>query len=483
MKRNRILFCSVCCLLLVLAVGGLSAGASEPEALRSLEADITGDGVPELLELYGPSAGPYTVRAFLVTPSGNIELNLTPDLSSRCLLLFADSVREEDKHLAADLYSAALQEDGGTAAETPSEEKAPEKAGAALPPAEPGTRFAFGRCEQNTFAADGPEPILWRVLDTDDETGNVLVMSEYGLITMKYNRKNVRTDWADADVRTWLNYTFLAGFTEEEQELIVRTEVSGSEDKVFLLDAAEIRRYLREPYICYATLWAKEHEEKGAYVNQDTGGSSWLVRMDSTDRLINVVGGAGQLHVPAEGSRLKNIMTTADNVVRPAMWVKREAIGEEAGLYDFSRYARAKMDISTRSGPTTGYNGLGDYRVNGHWVRVLSRVNDGSIWWRQIEFEYNQELVRCYTGLKRVDIPIDRVPDESGPLGTATVIAESEAYYGPGIIYKKQPERFLPPVGTVGTVYARENGWVFLEYQAPEYLVRLWLPEAAVSAE
>ena len=354
----------------------------------------------------------------------------------------------------------------------------------AAAPLPTGYRFAFGRFEQNTFGGDGPDPIIWRVLDTDEATGNVLVLSEYGLITMKYNRKNKMTKWGESDVRNWLNGDFLSSFTEEERQQIVTTTVSGSEDTVFMLNAEEIRKYLSEPYLCYATLWAKKHNEKGAYVNKETGGSSWLVRMDSTDKLINIVGGAGGLHIPAEGSKVRNDMTTADNVVRPAMWVKREAIGRETGIYNFSLYARAKMEIATRSGPTTGYNGLGNYNIKGDLVRVVSRVFDGSIWWLQIEFDYKGAIVRCYTGLKRVDIPIEKVPDEAtSPIGTGTVIRAADAYYGPGTYYKKQVDKYIPEVGTSGDIYARENGWIFLEYETAECLVRVWLPEDAVAVD
>ena len=486
-KSICIALCLAMFILPGLAMKGFSAAAetADSQCLLSMEADITGDGAPELLELYAPDEGRYEIRAFLVTNAGNIELNLSRELRSECMLLMADSVRDSDRMLAASLYEAALSAEDEETPATPAETETPtpESTESVLPRPEPGYRFAFGHYEQDTLINNGPEPIIWRVLAVDDATGNVLVMSEYGLLTMKYHRKNVQISWADSDVRNWLNNTLLAGFTEEEQALIVPTTVSGSEDMIFMLDAAEIRKYLREPYVCYASMWAKEHDEKGAYVNKDMGGSSWLVRMDSTDKLINIVGGGGVLYIPAEGSKMRNTLTTADNVVRPAMWVKPEAVGEAATMYDYSKYAKAKMDISTRSGPATEYNGLGDYRVRGNWVKVLSRVFDGNIWWLQIEFDYKNDLIRCYTGLKRVDIEIERVPDESGPIGTGIVIAESDAYYGPGVYYKKQPERFLPPVGTTGTVYDRENGWVFLEWQGPEYPIRLWLPESAVAVE
>lgn len=491
METGNRFFRTAVCFLLAMALGIAGTAFSEvagSECLATTEKDLTGDGIPELLELY-QAGGSYAVKAYLVTAAGNIELNLTEDLNAECLMAFGDALRDTDKTLAAACYAAALAGPTEEPTSEPAAEVTPESASASEPeenasvqetiPA--GTRFVFGRFEQNK-SGDGPDPIVWRVLDTDAE-GNLLVMSEYGLITMKYNRKNVPTRWGESGVRNWLNKDFMASFTEDEQNLIVRKEISGSIDAVFILDAGEIRRYLREPYLCFATGYARRHGERGAYVNKDTRGSSWLVRMDATDKFINIVGGAGALQIPAEGSKVRNVMTTADNVVRPAMWVKPGAAAQAVSASESACFAPAKMKISTRSGPTTGYNGLGDYPIEGDLVKVISRVHDGSIWWLQIEFAYKGSLVRCYTGLKRVDIPIGVVPDEAtSPIGTGTVVERvAQAYYGPGTMYKPLRDDFIPDVGVTGQIYAKENGYYFLEYQAPEYLVRIWLPESAVA--
>ena len=347
---------------------------------------------------------------------------------------------------------------------------------------QPGYHFYFGSFEQDGFQVNGEEPIVWQVLEVDQTRNMVLAISEYGLYTMKYHRNDKQTRWSDTDVRNWLNSTFLASFSPAERNAIIRTTVSGSEDDVFLLNSEQITRYLRSPYICYATPWALSHGEKGAYINEDTGGSSWLVRTDVAKQRIAWVGGAGQLYSP-EGKRGVNHLTTKDNVVRPAIWVTMDAVGREATDYGFPLYARAIMDIATRSGPTTGYTGLGSYKVNGQAVRVLSRVNDGSIWWLQIEFEYNNKIIRCYTGLKRVGINISRVPDEpQGTVRTGIVIAAVPAYYGPGKDYKEMPAKLTPEAGTYGTIISETNGWVCFEYDYPQgkETARVWMPAEAV---
>jgi len=152
--------------------------------------------------------------------------------------------------------------------------------------------------------------------------------------------------------------------------------------------------------------------------------------------------------------------------------------------YNWNLYAEAIMDLSTRSGPSTGYNGLGDYKMLGQQVKVLSRVSDGSIWWLQVEFEYNNELVRCYTGLKRIGIDISTVPDEVNAARKNVVVKDnSKASYGPGTTYKKQNQKYVPETGTIAQIVATENGWVCVEYPWGKYQVRAWLPEKAVTTD
>ena len=345
----------------------------------------------------------------------------------------------------------------------------------------PGYHFAFGSFEQDNLSVNGKEPIVWRVLDTDESSGFVLAVSEFGLYTMKYHRNNKRTAWGETDVRDWLNSSFLSAFTQDELQQVRLTDASGSVDRFFLLDSDQITRYLSGPYLCYATPWALLNGEEGAYVNEDTGASSWLVRTDVAEKRIAWVGGGGQLYSPT-GKKGVNYLNTKDNVVRPAMWIRREACGNAVYQYGFPLYARTNQRISTRSGPSTAYNGLGDYfSGGGELVRVLSRAHDGSIWWLEIEFEYNGVLVRCYTGLKRVDVNIGRVPDDpAGFLGQGTVLSGDNAYYGPGTWYKLMPVNLTPPAGTVGKVIKQESGWYCFEYDGTDGPVRVWLPAGAL---
>lgn len=356
--------------------------------------------------------------------------------------------------------------------------------GAELEIAEDNT-FYFGRFEQDSSMLTEPEPILWRILDVDWGSGNMLALSEYGLYTMNYHHsKDTPTLWGDSDVRNWLNRDFAAAaFTEEERKHIAETQVSDSTDRVFLLDEAQIKKYLTEPYLCKATPYALA---TGAYVNEKTNTSSWLVRTDLATERIPWVGGAGTLYSQT-GSKGVNYQTSSDNVVRPAMWINREEIND--GVLREQERARPKIvvptldsTISTRSGPSQQYNGIGDYREV-YEVEVLSCCSDGSTMWLEVEFPYKGLMIRCYTGLKRVAVDIGDVPaDPYGTVGTAAVIREPSAYYGPGTNYKKQVEKFTPTVGTAGEVIGEENGWYCFQYEMIEEgskiptQVRVWLP-------
>ena len=349
---------------------------------------------------------------------------------------------------------------------------------------QPGDRFRFGRFEQDLFTVNGPDPIVWRVLDTDDAAGLVLAVSEMGLYTMAYHHDNNQTAWGDTDVRAWLNTAFAGSFSEDELSQVAVTTVSGSEDRFFLLDSDQITRYLREPYLCYATPRALKEKKPGAFVNEETGGSSWLVRTDTAKKRIAWVGGAGALYSPT-GKRGVNYLKSNDNAVRPAMWIRKEACTDIVTDFTVPLYARTNQRLSTRSGPSTGFSGLADYfDEGGEVVRVLSRANDGTIWWLEIEFEYNGMLVRCYTGLKRIDIAISRVPDDrAGFLYNATVAQDGTAYYGPGTNYKHMPPKLTPAAGTAGCVVKEENGWCCFEYPGEgRETYRVWLPADVFSA-
>lgn len=153
------------------------------------------------------------------------------------------------------------------------------------------------------------------------------------------------------------------------------------------------------------------------------------------------------------------------------------------GALSAAQASTLKMRISTRSGPATEYDETGSF-FNKTWqteqVDVISRSFDGNIWWLQIDFFSGSKHYRTYTGLKRVNIDIDAVPDEA-VLGSGVLTADAAAYAGPGKNYVRWKTDVAQ--GTEVTIYAEENGYVQVEYYESRYpaLRRTWVRSKLVN--
>ena len=156
--------------------------------------------------------------------------------------------------------------------------------------------------------------------------------------------------------------------------------------------------------------------------------------------------------------RLMAVLLTAALTVPMDMPGARAA---EAG-----RQAYLKMKLAARTGPGTWYDEPGSFFINDYKntrVNVLSRAWDSrnSIWWLQVEFTWRGTPYRVYTGLKRVNINIDLVPEET-VLGTSRTRRSSTAYWGPGTAYAAS--RYDVPSGRSVTVLDVENGYAQVEF-------------------
>ena len=144
--------------------------------------------------------------------------------------------------------------------------------------------------------------------------------------------------------------------------------------------------------------------------------------------------------------------------------------------------AGLKMRLSTRSGPSPLYDEPGSFFFS-NWqtttVRVLGKAwdNTNGIWWVLVDFENKGTKYRAWTGLKRVDVNIDRVP-EIYASGSGTVYP-TEAYYGPGGSYARCAG--ISQAQQV-TLYGRENGYVEVEFYDSYAGLnrRCWVPASAV---
>ena len=171
----------------------------------------------------------------------------------------------------------------------------------------------------------------------------------------------------------------------------------------------------------------------------------------------------------------------------PAATAKEPAQQQAAVVYE-SRPdvtgAKLLMKLSTRSGPGTQYDGAGTF-FGKNWqsqkVRVLGKYWDGSIWWVLVDFSNGGKAsYRVWTGLKRVDVDINKVKDYYAK-GQGTVSSTTETYRGPGGKYAKAN------VSINGwkdvEAYGRENGYVEVEFQQGSKWYRLWVPENVTSID
>ena len=139
--------------------------------------------------------------------------------------------------------------------------------------------------------------------------------------------------------------------------------------------------------------------------------------------------------------------------------------------------------LSTRTGPSTAYDEPGTFFNGETWkgqtVDVLTRAMGSGTWWLQVEFSADGSRYRVYTGLKRVKVNIDDVPEEV-PLGTATLASRGAVigFYGPGTDYAVI-RREIPAFAKV-TVYALENDYALIDFydKAADYDRRAWVKAA-----
>ena len=248
-----------------------------------------------------------------------------------------------------------------------------------------GDIVTFGRYEQDNDPSNGKEPIEWRVLEVDDASGRVLLLSLYGLDVQPYEAGHQGTrlvTWESCSLRKWLNGTFLNdAFTWDEQSGILtsyhgdndasssvyfRTGPEGdrqAEDRVFLLsyhDADSLYFYETRDNGSFSFLVTSDKERrcgvteyaaaKGAFVSRehDVNGRPtcrWWLRTPRTlnGRTYNayIVRTGGDIDIDGPGAGYM--------AVRPAVWVEKSALGRarsDAGETMAAVFDRTNSPIS-----------------------------------------------------------------------------------------------------------------------------------------
>ncbi len=141
------------------------------------------------------------------------------------------------------------------------------------------------------------------------------------------------------------------------------------------------------------------------------------------------------------------------------------------------------MKLATRSGPGTEYAEPGTF-FGSNWqkqtVRVLKKDYDGSVWWVQLDFRNgSKSSYRVWTGVKRVDVDLDKVTQETA-MGECDVRPTSQTWYGPGGNYAKA--KVTIPSPAYGVVYQIENGYADVEFMCYDSGVRnrVWVSLDAI---
>lgn len=175
------------------------------------------------------------------------------------------------------------------------------------------------------------EKIDWYVVDIDEVADTALLVSVKAVDVVQYHKNKRSTNWADCDLRHWLNDTFFfLAFDQEERENYIQTStVEGSKDKVYILSKKEAKQYLSAmggswlltkcSNLCKTTdtatgtrIYNYDHSKNSS------GGYPWWLRSTTTAEKADLVGASGY---DPEKQMPNNPPTSKDNGVRPVILV------------------------------------------------------------------------------------------------------------------------------------------------------------------
>lgn len=218
--------------------------------------------------------------------------------------------------------------------------------------------FYMGTYEQDNNSENGEEKIEWTILEESD--GKRLVISSYTIDMMPIESapgSRDCVDWADSEIRRWLNTEFLEKhFTEEERHRILDTEIeyvggkTGDSfkinkvtDKVFYLSYDEAIKYFNQ---CRDNLMGKGMTDLAFYnissYNREKIKNGTAVNDSKLSGLVTRDKGETEFDSPefkgflfwAIGNYYKDdntstpvvtcVNTTTRASVRPAMWISTE---------------------------------------------------------------------------------------------------------------------------------------------------------------
>lgn len=341
-----------------------------------------------------------------------------------------------------------------------------------------GDRVQIGYYEQDNNGRNGQEPIWWDVLETSGD--RALLISSQALDCMEYYHRNTAVAWRDSTIRNWLMGVFYyEAFSETDQSCMTVAGYGGMNDPLFILNKEQILSYgLAQG--CDVTAYARR---RGVQIGEDNGKGCWWVRMDVTYDNGNTrfVGIHGKVYD-------SNRVTVRNNGVRPAMWVSIRGVerngypvrGQQSSEDYCTGYTNQKL--ATRGGPSTRYDETHTFSIPvGTAVKIYRyQVTNGTPW-VEVEFEYGGELVRAWTGKKRVDSDeAIYLPGDYALLGSGYLNRSTPGWYGPGSGYRVLYDRI--ETGTWVDILASQSGWYLIEYDTANssLIHRAWVPAERV---
>ena len=173
--------------------------------------------------------------------------------------------------------------------------------------------------------------IEWLVLDVKDD--NLLLITLDCIDALPYNNERKKLTWENSDIRKWLNEDFIEmAFSEEEQNLILTTELenpdnkrfggaiggNNTQDKVFLLSHDEVLEYFPNGWNIYSEPTAKAEENLEKY---ESGGREywwWWTRSPGLGQDMATIVNGVTLGVGDDG-----LVVSEKHGIRPAMWINK----------------------------------------------------------------------------------------------------------------------------------------------------------------
>ncbi|MBR3763286.1 MAG: hypothetical protein IKK57_01880, partial [Clostridia bacterium] len=214
-----------------------------------------------------------------------------------------------------------------------------------------GSKYAFGRYEQDGSRSNGAEPIEWVVL-TQTEDGRVLLLSDKVLTHHDFG-KSVKT-WPGSAVQKWLNGEFASeAFYAEEMGALIETALDNampgnatwgsaaevSYDRVFLLSLGEAITYF-DTYEASRTTATPHAQATYPYSNRESI-NSWLTRSTNTQEPCVCLLPLTELSADKTSASFSTTQLDAKRGIRPAVWV---SIGELVSINTAVADGRALME-------------------------------------------------------------------------------------------------------------------------------------------